>query len=67
MVSLPSENIPRVAVAIEKLNFRTLLEIFLRSPSTKTTEFEMKNKCESCERSKTFTVVILFFLRGNNR
>jgi len=40
-------------------------EIFLRPSSTKAIEFEMKNKCESCGRSKsrtfTVTVVILFF------
>jgi len=37
------------------------------SPVNKTTEFKMKNKCESCRRSKsrTFTVVILFFFEGN--
>jgi len=42
-------------------------EIFLRPPSTKTSEFEMNNKCESCGRSKsrTFTAVILFFFEGN--
>jgi len=30
-------------------------EIFLHPSSTKTTEFEMKNKCESCGRSKIGT------------
>jgi len=35
--------------------------IILRPLSTKTTEFEVKNRCKSCGRSKnsTFTVVIL--------
>jgi len=34
------------------------------SPSTKTTEFEMKNKCER-SKSRTFATVILFLFEGN--
>jgi len=35
-------------------------EIFLRPPSTKTTEFEVKNKCKSAEEAKTEHLLLLF-------
>jgi len=43
-------------------------EIFLRFLSTKTTEFEVKNKCKSAEEAKTeHSAVILFFFREIKR
>jgi len=42
---------------------RLVAKNILAPISTKTTEFEMKNKCES--KSRAFIVVILFFFEGN--
>jgi len=44
-VSFPSSGVARVLCALEQ-------EIFLRPPSTKLTEFELKNWCKSAEEAK---------------
>jgi len=67
----------RVATGIKKLNSRTFQdcfssglarvncaqgqEIFLHPPSIKAIEFEMKNECESCGRSKSITFTVAIF------
>jgi len=41
-------------------------EVFLRSSSTKSTEFEVKIYRCGISKSRTFSVVVLFFFDGKN-
>jgi len=57
--SLWESGVARVSYALRQ-------KVFLCSPSTNTTELEVKNRCKSAkEASRTFMVVILFCFKGD--